>query len=400
MKKYWIVSQLFYPDETSTGYVMTRIAESILKIGEVNVICGPANYHTAKLSATNELDQRIKVSRVNVPSWNKNNLILRLISFILLTFGVAWKVFLNVKKSDTLIMVTNPPTLILLLGLLKRIKGFKMYVILQDVFPENLAVTGFIRKESFAYRMLLKFFNSAYNQADELIACGEDMKQVFETKITKNIPISVITNWADHLEVFEEKGLDKNKYYGLDLSGKVVLQFAGNIGRVQGLDQFLKLYQKVNNENLFLVIIGDGAFKSRLLKMQEENQIKNILFLPSKPRTEQQHFLNATDIGLVTLSSGMFGLGVPSKVYNVFSAAKPVLFIGDYNCEIYQYIKNYGVGWAFSWDDEVELIQFLMHINCNQKSEFETKGSLARKLVEQRFTREYILSQYKDVLIA
>jgi len=246
----------------------------------------------------------------------------------------------------------------------------------------------------------LKCFNASYNQADELIACGEDMKQVFETKITKNIPIAVITNWADHLEVFEDKGVDKTEYYNLDLSGKIVLQFAGNIGRVQGLDQFLELYQKINNKNLSLIVIGDGAFKERLVKMQHDQQINNVQFFPAKPRTAQQQFLNATDIGLVTLSSGMFGLGVPSKVYNVFSAGKPVLYIGDYNSEIYQYIKKYDVGWAFSWEDEDELIHFLNELNSDKKMELEKKGMMARKLVEERFTKEYILSQYEKVLIS
>lgn len=398
MKKYWIVSQLFYPDETSTGYVMTKIAETILKIGEVNVICGSANYHSAILSAVNKLDDRIKISRVNVPSWNKNNLLLRLMSFILFTFGVAWKVLFNVKRNDTLVLVTNPPTLILLLGVLKRIKGFKMFVILQDVFPENLAVSGLISNKSFIYKLLLKLFNSSYNQANHLIACGIDMKDVFTKKVKKSMPITVITNWSDHLEIFEQPNFDKDQYYNLDLSNKILIQFAGNIGRLQGLDKFLNIYHQINNKNLFLIIVGDGAFKEKLLHMQKEKNIQNILFLSSKPRTEQNNFLNACDIGLVTLSPGMYGLGVPSKVYNIFSASKPVFYIGDYKSEIFEYIQKHNIGWAFNWDQEEEISKFLAKLNTSNFDDFRKKGGLARKLVEDQFTKEYILEKYKKTL--
>ena len=35
---YWIVSELFYPEEVSTGYVMTKIAEKLNETEEVGVI--------------------------------------------------------------------------------------------------------------------------------------------------------------------------------------------------------------------------------------------------------------------------------------------------------------------------------------------------------------------------
>ena len=42
--KYWIVSELFYPEEVSTGYVMTKIAEKLNENASVGVICGPSGY--------------------------------------------------------------------------------------------------------------------------------------------------------------------------------------------------------------------------------------------------------------------------------------------------------------------------------------------------------------------
>lgn len=397
-KKYWIVSQLFYPDETSTGFVITKIAEKIADMGEIEVICGPANYHSAILNSTTKLDERIKITRINNPQWNKNNLVLRTLSFLIFTIGVFYQIIFKVKKKDILIVVTNPPTLIVLLAFLKKFKDFKMFVILQDIFPENLAVTGILKKKTFVYKYLLKTFNSSYNKADHLIACGEDMKKMFVQKTEKIIPISVVTNWADHNEIFEQTDFDRNQFYQRDLSNKVVLQFAGNIGRVQGLDKFLEEYKRADNKDLYLIIIGDGAFKERLLQMQKQEKIANVLFLPPKPRAEQNDFLNSCDIGLVTLSEGMYGLGVPSKVYNIFAAGKPVFYIGDTDSEIYHYIKDYDVGWAFNWSESDKIRMFLKGLTRKHVDSYREKGLLARRLVEEKFTRDYVLEKYKEIL--
>lgn len=396
-KKYWIVSQLFYPNETSTGFVMTKIAEKILDIGEVNVICGPANYQSSALSNANGLDDRIRIHRIKAPSWDKNNLFLRVINFIIITITISWKILFEVKRGDMLILVTNPPILIVLVAMIKQLKRFQMFIILHDIFPENLAVTGIISRNSVFYKLLLRLFNTSYNKADHLIVCGTDMKDVVTKKVRSSMSITVITNWADHEEIFPFY-IDRDEYLKRDLKDKIVIEFAGNIGRVQGLDKFLELFIKVNNPDLVLLIIGDGAYKRKLLQMKQVYPTTQVIFIDSKPRLEQKYFLNACDIGLVTLSEGMYGLGVPSKVYNIFAAGKPVLYIGDTDSEVSRYIMEHQSGWAFSWDQVVEIELFLKNFNIDKIEEINQKGIIARSLVESQFTKEYILNQYNSVL--
>jgi glycosyltransferase involved in cell wall biosynthesis len=392
---YWIASQLFYPNETSTAFVMTKIAEYILDIGTVNVICGASSYQSDALNNATGIDDRIIIHRINTYV-NKNNYFLRLFGSIILSFKISWKILKYVKKDDKLILVTNPPMLVLFASAVKRFKKFKMFILIHDVFPENLSVTGAIKKTSLSYKILVKMFNSAYNQADHLIACGVDMRNIFLKKI-KTTPVSVVTNWADHLEIFHNADTNISSYYNLDLKDKIVIQFAGNIGRVQGLDRFIELFVQLKNPTLFLIILGDGAFKEKVVALKEKFEGKNILFLPSKPRCEQNDFLNACDIGLVTLSEGMYGLGVPSKVYNIFSVGKPVLYIGDFGSEIYNYINEYNIGWAFTWDQTEEIEVFLESLDSSKRPIIEAKGKAARQVVNEKFTKDYVLDQYGKI---
>jgi len=146
VKNFWIISQLFYPDETSTGYVMTKIAETLTNIGQVNVICGSSDYQSKNLSTKEKLNEKINLFRIQTPSLDKNKLLNRVFVFFYFTISVFFKIIIRVKKEETVVLVTNPPTLLFVVGLLKKVFKFKLIIILQDIFPENAAASG-IRKQ-------------------------------------------------------------------------------------------------------------------------------------------------------------------------------------------------------------------------------------------------------------
>jgi glycosyltransferase involved in cell wall biosynthesis len=397
--KIWIVSEPFYPEEVSTGYVMTKLAEKIAEDADVEVICGPSKYDKSGFTASYPISKAIKIHRATIPQLNKNKLIARLIKMFLLSFKMVWKILVNVKKDDKVILVTNPALLLIFVSLLKKVMRFNYIVIVHDVFPENMVPAEIIGKKSLAYKFLIPIFNMAYNSANQLVVVGEDMKKLVRAKVRGNMQIDVIQNWADSEEIYPIDNINTSEYYNDNFKNKIIIQFAGNIGRVQGLDSFLNIFKDVNNPNLVFLIIGEGALKDKLKDMQVNNGIKNIYFYSAKPRSEQLQFINACDIGLVTLSDGMYGLGVPSKTYNILSAAKPILYIGENDSEISLYIKKASVGWSFTWNEVHEIKHFLNSLNRDDIELIREKGKNAYQFVNENFTKEIILDKYKSVLI-
>lgn len=391
----WIVTEVFFPDEVSTAQIMTDIAQKKISKGDVSIICGPMGYEKSYRQLDNPLDEKITIYRVNIPDLNKNKISSRVLRLFLLTFKMGWLILTKIKKDDNVLLVTNPAFLVILAALIKRMRGFHLSILVHDVFPENLIPAGIMKRGSAKFTFLSKLYNFSYRQADELIVLGEDMKALMHTKLNKGkIPlIKVITNWADpDLEPIDN--FDKSNYFSLDLQGKVVLGFAGNLGRLQGLIEFVRLFNEASNPYLSLVIVGDGALKNELMHEIDANEIQNVHLIGPKPRNEQAQFLNACDIGLITLHEGMKGLGVPSKTYNLLAVAKPLLYIGDKGSEIDSYISMFDFGWSYSWNERNEIIAFLNSISPASFEAIKSKGINALRASVENYSKDTVLNEY------
>lgn len=68
--KIWIVSEIYYPVKTSTGYYVTEIAEYLAKKGlDVHVICTASTYNAGEVQASlnEEVYKNVKIHRIQVP---------------------------------------------------------------------------------------------------------------------------------------------------------------------------------------------------------------------------------------------------------------------------------------------------------------------------------------------
>ncbi len=395
----WIVTELFYPEEVSTGYILTKIAEKLNTEVDVNVICGPSVNKSDVFKASYAISSSIRIFRVNIPKLDMNKIVSRIARMLILTCKMGFKVLMKVKKGDRVIIVTNPPSLLVFISLIRIFRKFEYIILVHDVFPENLIPAGILKENAFFYKLLLKVFNFSYNKATKVITPGSDMRELIAGKISPNIKTETIANWADVEDIYPIYNFDMSSYYELDLNEKIILQFAGNIGRVQGLEDFFELMTKVENNNIVIIIIGEGALKDTLIRLKKTKELNNIFFFKAKARSEQLYFLNACHIGLITLSEGMYGLGAPSKTFNILAAGKPILFIGDKGAEVCNYIVEGNLGWSFTWDQKNEIIDFLKDLSIDKLNILQLKGENARKLVETKYTRDNILEKYKKELL-
>lgn len=363
----WMVTELFPPDETSTSYILGQIANAMAKKYQVKIICGPEIYDKRKKLDENNhfcLDKSIEVFRANGADLDKNTTKGKALSFLLMSKRMISLVKQHVRKDDKVLMVTNPAPLVVLMSRLKKKVGFELNILVHDVFPENTKPAGLKLP---LYGMIKHVFDKAYSRADQLIALGRDMKDVLEKKVlnsSENIPkITIIENWAD-INGIKSQSMPQ---------GKIVLEYAGNIGRVQGLDKVIEQLP----ESVDFHIYGTGSMEETLKKMNHPR----VFFHGPYFRSQQNEVLAACHIALVTLQDGMYGLGVPSKTYNILASGRPILFFGPKNSEIDLLVREERIGycgWPEKWD----------------KDELVEMGERARELAIKEYSEETILNKF------
>ena len=129
-------------------------------------------------------------------------------------------------------MVTNPAPMVPLMSRLKNKVGFELNILVHDVFPENMRPAGLKLP---MYSLVKHIFDKAYSKADQLIALGRDMAYMLGRKVNNALKagggprITIIENWAD-IDNIQPQPFPE---------GKIILEYAGNIGRVQGLDKVM-----------------------------------------------------------------------------------------------------------------------------------------------------------------
>lgn len=387
----WIISELFFPNESATGYILTEIAKAFTFKYEVNVICADTNYEndTNRVAGENESKTipEINIVRVHIPELDKNSLPKRLLRFFSVNSKLYQQALKKIKSGDIVFAVTNPAPLLLNLQKLKKKKEIEYILLVHDVFPENALASGVMKKTPL-YAFVKKRFDKAYAAADKVLVLGEDMKGIISSKIGSYKNVFVCENWGE----------ESIKPFARPMDGKIVLQYAGNLGRVQGLKCLLSIVSNLKNDRLLFDFWGSGALVPYFNNFVSENFLNQVRIRGSYNRGTQNEVLNDCDIAIVCLAKGMKGLGVPSKTYNILAAGKPILYIGDEGSEIYNLVKDNDLGAAFDWNQTEELTEWLNALTITDLDNLKEKGKQSRALYESRYTKEIILKKILETV--
>ena len=394
-KKIWIITELYYPTLNSTGYYMTEIAEYLAKNNQdVNVLCSNLTYNTNLVTTIkNEVRNKVRINRVLLKQIDKNNFIFRILRLTNASIKLFIKSLLLISRKDRVLIVTNPAFLILLMPILKLIKGIKYDLLVHDIFPENLVAIKKMKSSSLIYKLIKFLFDFSYSKAENCIVIGRDMEKIVKEKIGDKSNITLIPNWAEVDKIFPVNKNDTNMINLLNLQGKFIFQFAGNLGHAQGLKNILDAISLIKNEDLHFLFIGSGAMESEIKLAAKNSLLKNISLIGFQDRSNQNDFLNACDVALITLSDGMLGLGVPSKAYNIMAAGKPILIIADNASEISMCVKEYNLGWIVE-PNNPKLLSDTFEMIYKDFSSGKVNIENSRIVAEKYFAKDIILSQY------
>jgi len=313
----------------------------------------------------------VDIVRVKTPqTQNVRNLLWKGVAYALLpyNFKKAYKHYLANKHFDWIFLPTPPITLVSFVSYVKKKSGAKFYLILRDIHPQSAASIGLL-KNKLMYNYLEKRARKGYDIA-ELIGC---MSKGNINYIKSNYPaldgkkLVLLYNWQKAKVKEKNAGAEGGKEaetavdvrLKLGLEGKIIALFGGNIGygqRIENLYNLAKYYK--NNPSLCFLVIGKGVMKEELMRLVDESELDNVIFLDFMPRNEYLQLVESVDIGLISINEKYNVQACPSKAVSYMALGIPIFAMINPNNDYGQIIEDAGAGyWIVGGDFEKADIQ-------------------------------------------
>ncbi len=119
------MSELFYPEESSTGHLLTQLATSMADFDEEQILalCAQPTYSKRGVRAPRrEVYKKVNITRVWSTTYAKDRIVGRLLNAITFTISLLLKAVLVAKRGDVMLVVTNPPSLPFIAVLAAKLK--------------------------------------------------------------------------------------------------------------------------------------------------------------------------------------------------------------------------------------------------------------------------------------
>ncbi|MEO5842698.1 MAG: glycosyltransferase family 4 protein [Acidimicrobiales bacterium] len=399
----------FAPDSAPTGVVMTAIVEGLAERGHrLHVVTALPWYEHHAVDAQwqgrltrSEQTPWGKISRVHPFPTDKRNVRARALGFAGFT-GLASLRALITRPRPDVVLAMSPPLPIGLAGLaVARTRRAPFVFNIQDVFPDVAIELGLLTDRR-VIKAALWAERFSYAHSDAVTVLSDDLRDNVETKLEQRhkrhrTRVEVIPNFVDTMRI---KPMTHDNAYRREhrLDGKIVVMYAGNVGLSQSLELVIDAAREMRDRrDVVFVINGGGSALTSLQKAAAD--LSNVVFVPYQPPERLGEVLAAADIHVVPLKRGLAKASVPSKLYSVLAAGRPVLASVDPDTEVDRTLRLAGAGLCVPPDDAARFIGALRSL-IDAPDDRDAMGASGRRFVEGWVSPQAVASHYDDLLTA
>ena len=349
-----LLNEYYPPDTSATAKMAAQVAEKLAERHDVTVVAGrpsydpepgvSAAYPFALLHRTTR--NKVAVECVGSTIYSRHKMRERVTNYLsYLALAVPRALALN---PDVILAMTDPPVAGLAGAFIARLAGKPFVYNIRDLYPD-MATGGKIVRESRWVERWEGMHRRALKQAARVIVLGDDMRARILAKGVAAERVVVVRDGATFAVVSAERGDPVVQ----EIRGgfPFVALHAGNLGFYGAWDTLLKAAVMLRNENAGLVFIGDGANRAALAAEAEATGAANVRFLPFRPIEQLPQVMMAGDVHIVTVKRGLEGIVVPSKLYSILAAGRPVLAVAAAQSDAARIVVESGCGLAADPDD-------------------------------------------------
>jgi colanic acid biosynthesis glycosyl transferase WcaI len=389
-----VLNQYYWPGVEATAHLLTELCEALADDYEVEVVTGVLHGHEdlPRSAAHNG----VRITRVASTSYERSELARRAANYFSY-LGAAGAHALRGDPPDLVLCMTDPPIVGDLGVVVARRFGVPVLVISQDVFPE--IATELDRLRNPAVVSVLGVLVASYlRRADRIVAIGETMRRRLEAKGAPPDRLRVIPNWVDTREITPQPR-DNEWATQNDLVSKFVVMHSGNVGHAQDLDSLVRAATFLRDlGDLRTVIAGFGARHAEMVALAERLEVEEtVRFLPYQKRERLPYSLSSADLHVVGLAKGLAGYVVPSRLYGVLSAGRPVIAAADDESETARLVREVGCGIVIP-PGRPELLARTIRAAVEGEYDLAEMGRRGRAYVEEEADRVVAMKRYRALV--
>ncbi|TGM60657.1 glycosyltransferase family 4 protein [Leptospira vanthielii] len=401
--KILIIVDDYLPDSIKvTAKMMHELALELKSLGNEVLVVTPDSYKSLKEN-TKKFNTYEDVEVLRFPSGKLKNVskIQRLINELLLPFR-AWKAGKDRFKEFRMDLVVYYSPSIFWGWLVYKLRKFskpKTYLILRDFFPQWAIDNGIISKKSLITKFLLLMENLNYRQADTIGLMSQKNLEWFRGYYKGRAKLEVLYNWVSDKPISSNnESLKSNYRKQLNLEGKVVFFYGGNIGHAQDMSQILRLAQRLTKHpSAHLLLVGAGDEVNLINDYIRKSNLSNLTLLDPVPQEEYRKMLSEFDVGLFCLNFNHSTHNFPGKILSYLVQGLPILGSVNPGNDLKEVIEEANAGYVVVAGDDDGFYECAKKL-LDQKQRTSLSVN-AKKLLKSKFDIKTAAMQIMKVVI-
>jgi glycosyltransferase involved in cell wall biosynthesis len=358
-----LLNQYYPPDTSATAKMAVQVAEKLAERHQVTVVAGRPSYDPDEFYPfaflRRDIRDNVTVERVASTAYPRHQMRRRVSNYLsYLALAVPRALAIH---PDIVLAMTDPPVAGIAGAFIARMADRPFVYNIRDLYPD-MAIGGDIVQPNRWVDRWEKMHRRALHQAARVIVLGDDMRERIISKGVSPDRVVVVRDGASFPPLLPER--DDLVVQKIRCGFPFVVLHAGNLGFYGAWDSVLKAADILRNENTGLVFVGDGA--NRAAMEISAKPLPNVRFLPFFPIEQVSHVMMAGDVHIVTVRRGLEGVVVPSKLYSILAAGRPVLAIAAAESDAARIVRESGCGISADPDDPAAIAAAIRELRNDQ----------------------------------
>ncbi|MEM7140522.1 MAG: glycosyltransferase family 4 protein [Actinomycetota bacterium] len=396
-----VVCPHFDPDAAPTGVVITEIVHRLADDGhEIEVVTSLPWYVSHAIEpgwggrpVRTERTAWGRITRVHPFPTDKRSIPARALGFAGFTALATWVSVVRRRRPDVVLAMSPPLTLGLTGWIAARLRRVPFVFNIQDVFPDVAIEVGAITNPRLI-RLLRWLERFTYRRADAVTVLSDDLRDNVEEKLAGRggTAVRVIPNFVDTDRITPQHG-DNAYRREFGLGDRTVVMYAGNLGFSQPIELMIDTARELRHRaDVVFVVNGGGSTRPGLEEAAAD--LDNVVFVDFQPPERLPEVLAAGDIHVIALRTGLGRSSVPSKMYSILAAGRPVFASVDAGTEVVRVVERTGAGLAVAPDDAEAFRDGLLELLAVDRSEMGERG---RAFVEEWVSPAGVAAAYGEL---